>query len=105
MEIIDLYNIIARFDSKLDQNSSSRLIKSLEMLSHLGYKLDMPDSKSLGKGLFELRTLGKVQIRVLYIFHKNKIYLVHIFIKKAWRINFRDIDYARKIQNEIIRLV
>jgi len=65
----------------------------------------MPDSKSLGKGLFELRTHGKIKVRVLYIFHKDKIYIIHAFIKKAWKINTRDVDYARKIQSEIIRLV
>jgi phage-related protein len=62
----------------------------------------MPDSKSLGKGLFELRTLGKNQIRILYIFHDNKVYIIHGFIKKAWKISIKDISYARRIQNEVV---
>lgn len=66
--------------------------------------LGMPDSKSLGKGLFELRTIGKKQVRILYIFHNNKAYIVHGFIKKAWRISLNDISYARRIQKEVVGL-
>jgi phage-related protein len=66
--------------------------------------LDMPDSKSLNKGLFELRTQGKIKVRILYIFNQNKAYIIHGFIKKSWKIGIHDINYARKIQKDIIGL-
>ena len=64
----------------------------------------MPDSKSLGKGLFELRTQGRIKVRMLYMFHNNKAYLIHGFVKKAWKISLKDNKYARRIQKEVIEL-
>ncbi len=90
-----------KFIEELDYITSSRATKSINFLREYGYLLDMPDSKSLGKGLFELRTQGKVKVRILYIFHKNRAWIIHGFVKKAWKINIRDINYARQIQKEI----
>ncbi len=105
MEIIFWNKKVDNFVNDLDRITSSHVRKTIMALEKFGYLLEMPDSKSLGKGLFELRTLGKNQIRILYIFHSNKAYIVHGFIKKAWKISLRDINYARRIQKEISRLV
>ncbi len=105
MEIIYWNKKVTAFISELDQLSSSRAVNSIDLLEEFGHLLEMPDSKSLGKGLFELRTQGNVKVRILYIFHKNKAYIIHGFVKKMWKINIRDIDYARKIQKEIMSLV
>lgn len=103
MEVI--YNEkVKKFIDNLDRITSSRVKNAIFLLEMYGHLLEMPDSKSLGNGLFELRTQGKIKVRVLYIFHNKKAYLVHSFIKKAWKINGKDIDYARKIKNEIIKL-
>ena len=103
MEIIYCNEKIKDFIKNLDQITSSRVRNSILLLSIHGHLLDMPDSKSLGKGLFELRTQGKIKVRLLYIFYNNKAYILHGFIKKAWKINIRDIRYAREIQKEIIK--
>lgn len=104
MEIIYWNQKVDDFINSLDNLVSSRVRNSFRLLEEYGHLLDMPDSKSLGKGLFELRTQGKVKVRILYIFHKNKVYIVHCFVKKAWRISNRDFDYARRIQKEVIKL-
>lgn len=105
MEIIYWNKKIERFINDLDHVTASRVAKVINLLEELGHLLDMPDSKSLGRGLFELRTQGKIRVRILYIFHKDKVYIVHGFIKKMWRISLKDIGYARKIQKEIVELV
>ena len=104
MEIIYWNEKVEKFINDLDRITSSRTINTLNLLEEHGHLLDMPDSKSLGRGMFELRTQGKIKVRILYIFHKNKAYIIHGFIKKAWRISTRDIDYARRVQKEIMRL-
>ena len=104
MEIIFWNEKIDKFINKLDRITSARVRKTIKALEKFGHLLSMPDSKSLGRGLFELRTLGKSQIRILYVFHNNKAYIVHSFIKKAWKISLRDISYAREIQKEVMRL-
>ena len=89
---------------ELDHITESRARKTIRALERFGHLLGMPDSKSLGKGLFELRTLGKKHVRMLYTFHNNKAYIIHCFIKKRWNISSKDINYARKIRSEIINL-
>ncbi len=102
MEVI-YWNIkIEKFINDLGRTTSSRVKNTVYLLEEHGHLLDMPDSKSLGKGLFELRTQGKVKVRILYIFHKNRAYLVHGFVKKVSKISMKDIVYARRIQKEII---
>ena len=104
MEIIYWNKKVERFINDLDDLTSSRVAKSINLLEEHGHLLDMPDSKSLGKGLFELRTQGKVKVRITYIFHDNKAYIIHGFVKKAWKISVKDINYARRIRKEIIEL-
>jgi phage-related protein len=105
MEIIYWNEKIEKFIIALDHVTATRVVRTIDLLGEHGHLLSMPDSKSLGKGLFELRTQGKVKVRILYIFHKNKAFLVHGFVKKMWKINPRDIEYARKIQKEIIESI
>jgi len=104
MEIIYWNKKVGEFIKDLDRITISRVIKSIRALGAYGHLLDMPDSKSLGKGLFELRTQGKRKVRILYIFHKNRACIVHAFVKKAWKINIRDIVYARRVQKQIVEL-
>ena len=104
MEIIFWNPKVDEFIKELDRITISRVIKLIRALEKYGHLLDMPDSKSLGKGLFELRTQGKRKVRILYIFHINRAYIVHGFVKKAWKINIRDMVYARRVQKQIVEL-
>jgi len=104
MEIIYWNDKVCKLIDSLDKVTSSKVRNLLLLLEKYGHLLDMPDSKSLGKGLFELRTRGKMQVRLMYIFHGNRVYVIHGFVKKAWKIGLKDMKYARRVQEEIIRL-
>ena len=56
----------------------------------------MPASKSLGGGMFELRTTGKIQVRMFYCFHKGKAHILHAFVKKTAKIPSRELDLAER---------
>lgn len=103
MEIIFWNKKVEEFINNLDHITAARIVRLIDLLEEHGHLLDMPDSKSLGKGLFELRSRGKIHVRILYIFHNNKAYVVHGFIKKMWKIRSKDMDYARIIQKEVIK--
>lgn len=62
------------------------------------------DSKSLRKGLFELRLIGSVNTRIFYCFHKDTIYLLHAIIKKTQRTPIREIEFARKMKKIVGQL-
>jgi phage-related protein len=53
-------------------------------------------------GLFELKIIGKKQVRIIYCFHNNKIYLLHGFVKKQNRISKKDIGLAIERRNLLI---
>lgn len=62
-----------------------------------GWPLGMPLVRSLGGGLWELRTDIKGRIaRVIFCTHDNRIVLLHGFIKKTQKTPDRDIRLARQ---------
>ena len=104
MEIIHWNEKTEKFIKDLNIEVWARVDRTLTTLGILGHLIEMPDSKSLGKGLFELRIQGKIQIRILYMFKNNKAYILHGFVKKTWKIPRGDIEYSRRLQREVDEL-
>lgn len=96
MQIEIIVNEIDKFILNLDAQTKARVLRYLELLEKYEHKLGMPYSKSLHKGLFELRVTGNKQVRIIYCFHKNMIYLLNAFIKKTNKIPKKEIDLAVK---------
>ena len=71
-----------------------RLIGKLEYDARL---LREPDTKPLGDGLFEIRTMGTD------IYHKgNTIIMLRVFIKKSQKTPAKEIDLAKKRLAEVL---
>ncbi len=67
------------------------------------WPVGMPLVRPMGKGLFEVRTSlpdGTIS-RVLFCFHKDELYALHGFIKKAQQTPQSDLKVARKRQKEV----
>ncbi|PIR40758.1 MAG: hypothetical protein COV32_01575 [Candidatus Yonathbacteria bacterium CG10_big_fil_rev_8_21_14_0_10_43_136] len=52
--------------------------KTIDILERCGNNIEFPHSKSIGRGLLELRTEGNPQARIIFMFHKDQAYLLHI---------------------------
>ena len=102
MEVIYWNEKIEKFIKNLDNETSMRVDRTIGILERIGHLIQMPDSKSLGKGLFELRIHGKRQVLIVYLFKNDKAYVVHGFVKKTGTITRGDIEYARRVQKEVI---
>lgn len=102
MEIETINKNIDNFLKNLEPITKARTLRIIDLLSDYNHKLGLPYSKSLHNGLFELRIIGKKQIRIIYCFHKQKIYLLHSFLKKRNKISKRDLDLALKRKNLLI---
>ena len=64
----------------------------------------MPLVRSLGKGLWEVRsTLPNAIARVIFIMHQGRMVLLHGFIKKTQKTSQQDLDLAQKRAREIGR--
>jgi phage-related protein len=99
MEIKNFTVDIDKFILNLDIDVSSRINKTLILLKELGHQVEMPYSKSLGNGLFELHISGKISVRIIYCFYQDCAVLLHIFIKKQDQIPKKDLDLAKKRRN------
>ena len=94
MRVETITTDIDKFIFKLDTQTQARVLRYIELLEKYGYKLEMPYSKSLRGNLFELRIMGNKQVRIIYCFHKDTIYLLNIFIKKANKIPKKEINLS-----------
>jgi len=69
-----------------------------------GYPIGMPVCRSLGNGLYEVRSDisdGKIA-RVIFIMKRGYMVLLHGFIKKTQKTPKQDIDLAAKRAKEIV---
>ena len=68
-----------------------------------GYPIGMPVCRSLGNGLYEVRSSisgGRIA-RVIYIVKRGYMVLLHGFIKKTQKTPKQDIDLASKRAREL----
>ena len=80
--IIKIDPSVEKFILSLGMPTAAKTSRTIELLGEFGHRFGMPHSKSIGKGLFELRIRGRQEIRIFYCFHKGTAYLLHGFIKK-----------------------
>jgi len=81
----------------------AKLIRQLDKLRSIPTALREPDSKPLPHGLFEIRTLGLIHSRGIYVYQREKtIYLLRVFIKKTQKTPSAEIRLALKRQQEML---
>lgn len=95
---------LKKFLKNLDKSIQGQILIMIDMLEENAQSLRMPYSKSLGKGLFELRIIGKIQVRIFYCFHKNTAYLLDIIVKKNQKLSPDNISYVRELKRRVERL-
>lgn len=63
-----------------------------------GFPIGMPLVRSLGNGLWEIRSAitGKRITRILFCHEGNRLILLHVFIKKTQQTPKKEIDIAQK---------
>jgi phage-related protein len=78
-------------------------VRLTELLEEFGLELRMPHSRAMGNGLFELRPHGKEGIaRVFYCtLVGRRIVILHSFVKKTHETPKRELELARKRQQEV----
>jgi phage-related protein len=75
----------------------------VELLMEHGPNLRLPHSRSMGRGLFELRPKGAAGIgRGFYCFLTGKrVVVLHAFIKKSQQTPSHELQLARKRMKEV----
>lgn len=102
MKVSFFNSTVEKFVKNLEPLSYSKVLRTIELLELFGKDLKMPYSKALKNKLFELRTKGKQEVRIIYTFHNKEAILLHGFIKKSYKIPKKDIKLARSRQNTLV---
>ncbi|MDD5147822.1 MAG: type II toxin-antitoxin system RelE/ParE family toxin [Candidatus Daviesbacteria bacterium] len=91
-------NPIKLFLDSLNQKQQAKLIRIFHYLKDYGLQAILPHVKKIqDTPLWEIRVLGKDNIRVIYVIPAEKIVLVlHGFIKKKQKTPVKDIEIALK---------
>lgn len=94
MEVKFFHKDIKKFIATLEKGTYARVMRLLYLLEEYGNNLSMPYSKNIGQGLFELRTMGKQKVRLIYTFHKGEAILLHVFLKNKNNIPHNDLKIS-----------
>ena len=83
----------------LDLDSESRRTIGTDIATvEFGWPVGMPLTRSLGRGLHEIRSRisgGRIA-RVIFLIHDNRLVLLHGFVKKTEKTPKSDMDIARR---------
>lgn len=84
------------FLDSLTEKQQAKILRVLQTIKTYGIFSVMPHVKKLtGLKIWEIRILGKDNIRIIYfIFDKQTIVLLHGFIKKSQKMSQKDISIA-----------
>ena|SRR3989344_5422174 len=96
MEVLYFNKKTEKFVSSLNKDLRSEITVIIDFLELLGNEIKMPHSKPIGGKLFELRTTGTTNIRLIYTYYDDKAWILHGFIKKSARIPKKELDYAQE---------
>ncbi len=78
----------------LEWQSRLKAARLIALLEQVGNKIGMPYSKPLSGGLFELRVIGKENVRLLYCFFDNGAVILHCFVKKTFALPGKELRLA-----------
>jgi len=95
--------LVKLFDDKLEEfikelgkPTIAKVLRTIDLLEKFGHQLEMPHSKKIDNRLFELRVRGRLEVRIIYTFHKDTIVLLHGFIKKSQQIPGKELRAGRQ---------
>ena len=93
--------IVREFILGLEPATQAKVERAVDLLVRHGPELGMPHSRRLTNQLFELRIRGKIDIRLFYGFIGQRIYVLHVFVKKSQRLPQRELATAQQRFREL----
>lgn len=89
-------NPVSDFLDSIDKQTQSKLLRVIANIEEYGLLSVIPHIKKLaGTPLWEIRILGKSNVRVIYIVQtRTSILLLHGFIKKAMKTPSKELEIA-----------
>lgn len=100
MQVLFFDEAIEKFIASLPKPTHAKVSRALDLLRDYGHRLGLPHSRNVSGKLFELRTRGVQEVRLLYSFYNRKAIILHGFIKKTRKAPRKEIRTAlQKLAN------
>ena len=96
MKVEFFINQILKDANNLDRETRDHITHLIDLLKAYGAEIRMPYSKPIGGGIFELRAVGKTNVRLLYCFHNDSAIILHLIVKKQNKLTNLDIALVRR---------
>ena len=89
---------VREFIDRCPDRQQVKILRFLQHLQEFGLTTTIPNAKKLkGTPLWELRILGKDNIRVIYApLDKGRVVVLHIFLKKTRKTPRKEVSIATK---------
>jgi phage-related protein len=100
MKVIPTTEVISFIDS-LELKVRGKIRKRFIMLEEFGHMIRMPYSRYILPGIFELRTMGKDNVRLIYTFKDNEAIVFHVFLEKTESMTFHEISIIKQKFNNL----
>lgn len=94
MEVYFFDDKIERFIDSHDVGTQTKIGRTIGLLEKYGHQIGPPHSKKVSRDLFEIRIRGNIEVRIFYAFHKQKIILLHGFVKKSQKTPRNELEIA-----------
>ena len=91
-----IYPEVEKFLDDLEDEARAKVSVALDLLERFGNELREPHTKKLTKNIFELRTHGRQEMRLLFGFGGGKIYILTGFMKKTQKTPRTKIERAER---------
>ena len=92
---IHITTAVKEFIASLEESAIAKVLRTIDLLEKFGSRLQLPHSKAIGHGLFELRIHGRREICIFYGYHRKRAILLHGFIKKSRQIPGQELHIAQ----------
>ncbi|HEX7017607.1 MAG TPA: type II toxin-antitoxin system RelE/ParE family toxin [Patescibacteria group bacterium] len=93
---------VQEFLESLDRSTQAKVIHLVRLLENYGPYLKPPYIKKIDTYLYELRTSGKIAVRIFYSKKNNVFVLLHGFIKKTQKAPSKEIKIALERLKELL---
>ncbi len=87
---------VEHFIKSQQKQTQSKISHAVDLLESYGLLLAMPHIKKLTSRIYELRTRGQEEVRILFGVKGKDIYLVHAFKKKTEKTPLKEIEIAER---------
>lgn len=95
--------LVEEFITSLETSTIAKASHLIDLLAIHGPFLGIPHTKKVAANLYELRVRGRQEVRILYTFINNKIYLLSGFQKQTQKTPPKEIAIALRRRDELIR--